>query len=119
MGCWLGGVEGKLLAAQACLAGRMDEGRRLRTATLDESHYAVVVKGAPGAVKLTLPLSDAASVGRTYVIRNVDASSVSLQAQPGSSDTVEDKTTLAVKKKAAVTLVADGEGGWWLAATAQ
>jgi hypothetical protein len=86
---------------------------------LDESHYAVVVKGAPGAVKLTLPLSDAASVGRTYVIRNVDASSVSLQAQPGSSDTVEDKTTLAVKKKAAVTLVADGEGGWWLAATAQ
>ncbi|HET7400635.1 MAG TPA: hypothetical protein VFJ62_02610 [Usitatibacter sp.] len=86
---------------------------------LDESHYAVVIKGAPRAVKIALPLSDAANVGRTFLIRNVDASSVSVQVQPGSGDTVEEKASLAVKKKTAVTLVADGEGGWWAAATAQ
>jgi hypothetical protein len=87
--------------------------------TLDESHYFVVFKTATRAVKVTLPVSDAASAGRSYVVRNVDASSVSVQAQPGSGDTVEDKASLQVKKKTAITLVADGEGGWWLAGTAQ
>lgn len=94
----------------------------LLTATdvdLDASHYCVICKDAPGSVKLTLPASIPATAGRVYVVKNVDVTGLSVHADAVAGDKVEDKASLAVKKKAAVTLIADGAGAWRSIAQAQ
>lgn len=82
--------------------------------TLDESHYCVICEGATttAAIKLTLPASNRANAGRLYIIRNVDITTLTLIVNPTSGDTIEDKPNLPIKKKAAVTLIADGDGSW-------
>jgi hypothetical protein len=78
---------------------------------LDDSHYCVVCKG-PFTINLTLPASVPASAGRVFVIRNVDATKVTVFPDSATTNKVDDKAKLPVKTKTAVTLIADGEGGW-------
>ena len=78
--------------------------------TLDDSHYCVLCSG--DGITVTLPRSDAAAAGRLYVIKNATSDRVAIKADAAAGNKIEGKATLAVKKNAAVTLVADGEGGW-------
>jgi hypothetical protein len=79
--------------------------------TLDDSHHVVV--GTSGTnVVVTLPLSVPEHAGRVYVIKNADATKLTVRTPPQSGDTIDDKLSLSIKKKAAVTLVADGAAGW-------
>jgi hypothetical protein len=81
--------------------------------TLDDSHFFVI--GAEGAnVVVTLPLSRPENAGRMYVIKNADATKLTVRATPGGGNTIDDKASLAVKKKSAVTVIADGDAGWQL-----
>jgi hypothetical protein len=82
--------------------------------SLDESHYIVIAEKASGTapVKLTLPAANAANAGRTYVIRNVDVNPLSANVDPATSDLIETKSSLPIKRGSSVTLLADGEGAW-------
>lgn len=73
---------------------------------LGEGDHLVVGRGG-ATVDVTLPRSNRASAGRTFVVRNVDVTSMRLIAAAG--DTVEAAT---VPRKNTLTLAADGAGGW-------
>jgi hypothetical protein len=75
---------------------------------LDERHYCVVGTGG-GTIAVTLPASIAEVAGRVYVIKNADAK---LTVRASAGNTIDDRLTVTVKKRNAVTLVADGQGGW-------
>jgi hypothetical protein len=75
---------------------------------LDEGHYCVVATGG-GTVAVTLPASLPEIAGRVYVIKNADAR---LTVRASAGNTIDDRLTVTVKKRNAVTLVADGQGGW-------
>jgi len=75
---------------------------------LDDTHYCVVCTGG-GTMTLTLPASLPEIAGRVYVIKNADAK---LTVRTAAGTTIDDKLSLTVKKKNAVTVVADGGGGW-------
>jgi len=75
---------------------------------LDEGHYCVVATGG-GTVAVTLPASLPEIAGRVYVIKNADAK---LTVRASAGNTIDDRLTVTVKKRNAVTLVADGQGGW-------
>ena len=90
---------------------RVPVARLTASAELGDADYFVIGDGG-GTMTLTLPASAAASAGRVYVIKNADAK---LTVKPAvASDTIDDKASLTVKKKSAVTLIADGNGGWQL-----
>lgn len=85
---------------------------RTKTAiTLDESHYCVIAANAT-TIKLPLPASIPAITGRMYVIRNTDVGTLTLVADRVAGDHVDGQPTLAVRKKTAVTVIADGAGAW-------
>jgi hypothetical protein len=76
-------------------------------------HYCVICQGAPlnTTVKFSLPLSKD-NAGRTYVFKNVDATTLNVTAT--GMDKVEDKAILPLKKKDAAMIIADGQGAWRL-----
>jgi hypothetical protein len=80
------------------------------SADLDDSHYCVIGTGG-ATMTLTLPASVPEITGRVYVIKNADAK-LTVRTPAIGGDTIDDKLSLTVRKKGAVTLVADGEGGW-------
>ena len=77
---------------------------------LDDRHH-VVIGTTATSITLTLPASVAAAAGRVYVVRNADAGRLTIRPAAGG-DRVDDKASMLVRKKTAVTIVADGEGGW-------
>ncbi len=78
---------------------------------LDESHYCIVCRGGH-PIRLALPPSIPTNAGRAYVIKNVDATSVTLNADTTAGDVIEDGASVRVKKQAALTVIADGGGHW-------
>jgi hypothetical protein len=80
------------------------------TADLDDSHYCVICTGG-AAITLTLPASLPEITGRVYVIKNADAR-LTVRTPAIGGNTIDDKLRVTVKKKSALTLVADGAGGW-------
>ena len=107
-------IASPIVARSAAPAGRVPMLKTGVGVTLDESHYCVICEGATttATIKLTLPASNPANAGRLYVIRNVDVTTLTVNVDPASGDSIEDKPNLPVKKKVAVTLIADGEGAW-------
>jgi hypothetical protein len=79
--------------------------------TLDDSHYCVICSGAAN-VTLTLPAADPERAGRVYVIKNADVSRLTVKAAAGGGQTVDGRASLTIKKGNAMTLIADGAGGW-------
>ena len=61
---------------------------------------------------MSLPAADAGSVGRTYTIRNIDIGTLTIAPATGVAATLDGDATLSLRKARAVTLVADGAGGW-------
>ena len=84
---------------------------------LDGQPRLVVGRGG-GKAALTLPPSTAANAGRQVVIKNVDLSQLTLLADAPSGDAIDGLAEVTVKKKKAITLVADGAGQWHSIATA-
>jgi hypothetical protein len=118
-----GGPEPPILAPQppsALLArgGRFPVMKTSSALTLDDSHYCVVCAGAP-SVQVVLAASIPATAGRVHVIKNVDVGTLVVAADSVAGDRVDDKASLLVKKKHAVTLIADGEGAWQVIGIAQ
>jgi hypothetical protein len=79
--------------------------------TLDDSHYFVTGGGSANLV-VTLPPSLPDNAGQVYVIKNADAARLTVHVARGAGNTIDGKASLAVKKKSAVTLIADGGAGW-------
>ena len=79
--------------------------------TLDESHYCVICRGAP-ALTITLPASIPMTAGRTFVVKNVDVTTLTIIGDGVAGDLIDDEAKLVVKKRKAVTLIADGAGQW-------
>lgn len=79
--------------------------------TLDDSRYCVICRGAP-ALTLTLPASIPMTAGRTFVVKNVDVATLTIVGDSVAGDLIDDEAKLAVKKRKAVTLIADGAGQW-------
>ena len=79
--------------------------------SLDETHEIVIASGA-ASLTLTLPISSPDTVGRTYTIRNIDVDTLTLKAETRLRKVIDGKPGLTLRKAAAVTLVADGEGQW-------
>jgi hypothetical protein len=102
---------GPVPLAPPAASGRMPVLKTDRSLELDESHYCVVCAGAQ-SMKVTLPASVKANAGRVHVIKNVDVASLTVFADTARPDKVDDKATLAIKKKKGVTLISDGVGAW-------
>ena len=79
--------------------------------SLDETHEIVIASGAT-ELTLTLPISSPDTAGRTYTIRNIDVDTLTLKAATRLRKVIDGKPSLTLRKAAAVTLVADGEGQW-------
>jgi hypothetical protein len=79
--------------------------------TLDDSHYCVICRGA-GSLTITLPASLPINAGRVHVVKNVDVDTLTVAADAVAGDLIDDKPTLVVRKRKAVTLIADGAGQW-------
>jgi len=99
------------LARAAVSPGRMPILKTGRSLALDDGHYCVVCAGA-ASMKVTLPASIPANAGRVHVIKNVDVMNLTVHADAVAHDKIDDKATLALKKRKAVTLIADGAGAW-------
>jgi hypothetical protein len=78
---------------------------------LDERHYFVIGTTGP-RVTLTLPASRAENIGRMYVIKNADVGRLTVRPPAIGNNTIDDKSSVLVKKKTALTVIADGDGGW-------
>ncbi|MGO1068732.1 hypothetical protein [Lysobacter sp. CA199] len=72
----------------------------------------VLIALGGGKLAIALPASTAANAGRQVVFKNADATSLTLLADVPNGDVIDGVAELAVKKKKAVTLVADGVGQW-------
>jgi hypothetical protein len=79
--------------------------------TLDDSHYCAICRGG-GSMTITLPASLPINAGRVHVVKNVDVDTLIVAADAVAGDLIDDKPSLAVKKRKAVTLIADGAGQW-------
>lgn len=79
---------------------------------LGAGHGVVIASGGASRVTVSLPASDAGSAGRTYTIRNVDIGALALAPASGVAATIDGKDTVSLRKATALTLVADGVGGW-------
>ncbi len=79
--------------------------------TLDESHYCVICRG-PSPMTLTLPGSTPMTAGRVFIVKNFDVTDFKLVCDSASGDLIDDDTKLIVKKRRAVTVIADGAGQW-------
>ena len=79
---------------------------------LDAGHGIVLASGGASRLIVSLPASDAGSVGRTYTIRNIDIGTLTIAPATGVAATIDGDATLSLRKARAVTLVADGAGGW-------
>lgn len=79
--------------------------------TLDDTHYCVLCDSASD-ITLALPPSDALNAGRVYVIKNVGAGTVTISADTGAGDRVENGASASVLTDRATTLVADGTNDW-------
>lgn len=97
--------------------GRMPVETTSADMALDDSHYCVICRGA-AAVTLTLPASIPMTAGRTFVVKNVDVAALTIVGDGVAGDLIDDEARLAVKKRRAVTLIADGAGQWNLIAAA-
>jgi hypothetical protein len=97
-------------AAPAGRSDRVPVAKIDRDLALDERH-SVVIGTTATSITLTLPASVPATEGRVYVVRNADAGRLTIRPAAGGN-TVDDKASMLVRKKNAVTIVADGEGGW-------
>lgn len=84
---------------------------------LDDSQYLVIGRNAV-KLALTLPASVPATAGRTYVIKNLDVGALTVFADTVVGDGIDGLPEFSVKKKKAVTLVADGAGQWHSIGTA-
>jgi hypothetical protein len=80
--------------------------------TLDESHSYVIARDGAD-VTITLPPSVPANEGRVYVIKNVNVGSLSVKADSGVRDTLDDQPSIGVVKGRAATVIADGAGRWY------
>jgi hypothetical protein len=105
-------------AAPAVRGGRVPVMKTSTPLTLDDSHYCVVCAGASG-LKITLAASIPATAGRMHVIKNVDVGALTVVADAVAGDRIDDKPTVTIKKRHAVTLIADGEGAWQVIGTAE
>jgi hypothetical protein len=85
--------------------------------TLDDSQYLVIGRTA-AKLALTLPASVPMTAGRTYVIKNLDVGALTVFADTLVGDGIDGLPEFSVKKKKAVTLVADGAGQWHSIGTA-
>jgi hypothetical protein len=112
-----GGVEGPMFfgppmpAEAGAQPGRLAIVKTTGNLTLDDSHTCVVCTGAT-SITVTVPASQPQNAGRIYLIKNVDATKVTLRAAAGGDSTIDGKSTRSIKKLSAVTLIADGEGEW-------
>jgi hypothetical protein len=79
---------------------------------LDAGHGTLLAHGGASRLTVSLPESDAASAGRAYTIRNLDIGALTIAPARGTSATIDGNATLSLRKARAVTLVADGVGGW-------
>jgi hypothetical protein len=79
--------------------------------TLDDTHYCVLCDSA-SVIALALPPSDAANAGRVYVIKNLGAGTVTIDADAGAGGQVEGGASTSVASSRAITLVADGARDW-------
>ena len=78
--------------------------------TLGPSDYLLVATGAP-SIAVTLPVANAALVGRVYVVRNVGVTTLTLKAQGG--DQVDGVPSALVKAGKTTTVVAGAAGQWY------
>lgn len=78
---------------------------------LGDDQYCVVCSGA-SKLNVGLPRSSPDNAGRTYVIKNVDVTTLTLTADAGAGDLVDDGASVKIKKRGALTIVADGAGHW-------
>jgi len=85
--------------------------------TLDDSHYCVICRGA-ASMTITLPASTPTTMGRIFVVKNIDVATFKIVADSGAGDLIDDDAKLIVKKLHAATLIADGAGQWNVIATA-
>ena len=85
--------------------------------TLDASHYCVICRG-PSPMTLTLPASTPVTAGRIFVVKNIDITDFKIVGDGVAGDLIDAAAKLAVKKRRAVTLIADGAGRWNLIAAA-
>jgi hypothetical protein len=83
----------------------------LADAKLGQSAQVVIAQGG-GKIAIALPASTAANAGRQVTFKNVDAVGLTLLADVPNGDGIDGTPELAIKKKKAVTLVADGVGQW-------
>jgi len=79
---------------------------------LDAGHGVVIASGGAARLTVSLPASDARSAGRTFTIRNVDIAALAIAPASGVTATIDGKATVSLRKATALTLVADGVGGW-------
>ena len=79
--------------------------------TLDEGHYCVICRDA-ASLTVTLPASLPATAGRAYVVKNADVTTLTILADPVAGHLIDDKPSLALRKRKAATLIADGAGQW-------
>lgn len=79
--------------------------------TLGEQHAFVLAAGA-SSITVTLPPSLPGTAGQVYVIKNADVGRLTVRPAAGGGDTIDDKTSVLVRKKKAVTMIADGAGSW-------
>lgn len=83
-----------------------------------EGQPRIVIGRGGGKAALTLPPSTPANAGRQVVVKNADLTSLILQPDAQSGDGIDGLAELSVKKKKAITLIADGAGQWHSIATA-
>ncbi len=84
--------------------------------SLDDTHHIVIAHGA-ATLAITLPASTPMTQGRVYTIRNTDVEALKIRGDVNGPDRIDGNASLALKKKRAVTLVADGAGQWHSIAT--
>jgi len=107
----------RLTAEPIRTAGRLPVSKTSASLALDDSHHCVICADATN-VTLTLPASLPGNAGRVYVIKNVDVTRLIVRVDSASGHTIDDRHSLTVKKKDAVTLIADGDGSWQVIGTA-
>jgi hypothetical protein len=81
---------------------------------LDGTHGCVLCRGG-AALTLALPAADAGSAGRVYLLKNVDAGAVTVEAAAGEQ--VEGAASITIAAGEARTLVGDGAGAWHVVAS--
>ena len=112
------GSGGSFILAPAASegAGRLPVSTTSTDLALNESHYCVICRSA-SPLTLTLPASIPMTAGRVFVVKNIDVASLTIVGDGVAGDLIDDQAKLAVKKRGAVTLIADGAGQWNLIAT--